>query len=89
MQTCILDGSLLYEPTAVYRRLGEAFGFPAYFGNNPDALWDALGDYAGEPIRVVWRDAARSAQLLGPQFAAIVGVLEKAAERGVLKLELS
>lgn len=89
MKICVLDGATLDDAAAIYRRLGEVFGFPDYFGDNPDALWDALGDYAGEPVTVVWRDAARSAERLGPQFAAIVAVLQKAAAEGMLTLEMA
>lgn len=89
MKTCVLDGSQLPDAAAVYAALARAFGLPAYFGNNPDALWDALGDHAGEPVGVVWRDAARSAKLLGPDFDAIVAVLQRAATLGMLKFELS
>jgi RNAse (barnase) inhibitor barstar len=89
MKTCVLDGARLDDAAAVYRGLGEAFGFPPYFGNNPDALWDALGDYGGEPVRVVWRDAAHSAARLGPHFVAILAVLQKAAADGLLTLELA
>ncbi len=88
MKRCVLDGSRLTTMEAVYRALGEAFRFPQYFGNNPDALWDALGDYSGEPVAIVWRDAARSADLLGPGFAQIVTVLQRAAADGMVTLEL-
>ena len=89
MKKCVLDGSRLANTEAVYRTLGEAFSFPQYFGNNPDALWDALGDYSGEPVAIVWRDAARSAGLLGPGFAQIVTVLQRAAAEGMVTLELA
>lgn len=89
MKTCVLDGSRLSDTAALYRELGAAFRFPAHFGNNPDALWDALGESSGEPVAVVWRDAARSAERLGPDYAAILAVLQKAAEGGVLTLELA
>jgi len=88
MKRCTLDGTRLADATAVYKKLGRAFGFPAYFGNNPDALWDALGDYRGEKVTVVWRGAARSAETLGPAFAQICSVLERAAAAGMLTLEL-
>lgn len=89
MKTCILNGSCLRDAAAVHAALARSFGFPTYFGNNPDALWDALGDYSGEPVAVVWRDAARSAELLGPDFDAIVAVLQRAATLGMLKFELA
>jgi RNAse (barnase) inhibitor barstar len=88
MKTCILDGSALPDAAAVYRQLGEAVRAPAYFGNNPDALWDAITEYS-EPIEIVWRNSARSAALLGPRFDEIVAVLQRAAEDGMLKFELA
>jgi RNAse (barnase) inhibitor barstar len=89
MKQCVLDGSRLPDAAAVYGVLARSFGFPAYFGNNPDALWDALGDYGGELVAVVWHDAARSAELLGPDFDAIVAVLQRAGTLGMLKFELA
>jgi RNAse (barnase) inhibitor barstar len=89
MKRCVLDGSRLTDAASVYRALAGGFRFPEYFGNNPDALWDALGEYGGEPVEIVWRNAARSAELLGAHFEQIVAVLQKAAADGVLTLELA
>jgi RNAse (barnase) inhibitor barstar len=88
MKTCVLDGSRL-DDAAVYRELGLVFRFPPHFGNNPDALWDALGDYSGEPAAVVWRNADRSAERLGADFPRILAVLQKAAENGLVTLKLA
>ena len=89
MKECVLNGSRLPNAAAVYTALAQSFAFPSYFGNNPDALWDALGDYAGEAVAITWHDAARSAELLGPQFDQIVAVLQRAATLGMLKFELA
>lgn len=89
MKRCVLDGSRLPDVAAVYRALAGGFRFPEYFGNNPDALWDALAEYGGEPIEIVWRNATRSAELFGPHFEQIVAVLQKAAADGLLTLELA
>jgi RNAse (barnase) inhibitor barstar len=88
MKKCVLDGSRLPDAAAVYRELAQRLGFPCHFGHNPDALWDALGERSGEPVAVVWRDAARSAELLGPRFDEIVAVLQRAATLGMLTFEL-
>lgn len=89
MKECILDGHRLPDAAAVYRELSRQLEFPAHFGANPDALWDALGEQGGEPVTVVWRDAARSAELLGPRFDEIVAVLRRAATLGMLRFELA
>jgi RNAse (barnase) inhibitor barstar len=88
MRRCLLDGSRLDDTAAIYRELGRAFRVPPHFGNNPDALWDAIGEYGGEPVAVVWQNAARSAERLGPDFPRIVAVLQQAAEKGLVTLEL-
>ena len=88
MKTCILDGADLPDAAAVYRKLGEALHAPAYFGNNPDALWDAISEYGGEPIEIVWWNSARSTERLGPVFDDIVAVLQRAAKENRIKLRL-
>jgi len=88
IKSCILDGAALADAAAVYRALGDALGAPAYFGHNPDALWDAIGDYHGEPVEIVWRHSAQSAARLGRAFDDIVAVLQRAEERGRIKLRL-
>jgi RNAse (barnase) inhibitor barstar len=86
MKEVILDGSRLADPYEVYDALAAAFRLPEYFGKNPDALWDALGDYAGEPVTIIWRGAARFAG--HPHFTQILAVLERAAAKGMLTVEL-
>jgi RNAse (barnase) inhibitor barstar len=88
MKTCVLDGATLTGAAAVYRKLGEAFGAPDYFGHNPDALWDAITEYHGEPVEIVWRHAAQSKARLGPEYERVVAVLQRAAEQGRIKLRL-
>jgi ribonuclease inhibitor len=88
MKSCVLDGSDLPDAAAVYRKLGEALHAPTYFGNNPDALWDAITEYDGEGIEIVWRNSARSTERLGPVFDDIVAVLRRAAKVGRIKLRL-
>jgi len=89
MKSCILDGATLPDAAAVYRKLGEALHAPSHFGNNPDALWDLISEHSGEPIEIVWRNAAQSAALLGPRYKDIVRVLERAAAHGRIKLQLT
>jgi ribonuclease inhibitor len=88
MKSWVLDGATLPDTAAVYRKLGEAFGAPDYFGHNPDALWDAITEYGGEPIEIVWHNAARSRARLGPQYEQIIGALRRAAADGQIKLRL-
>ena len=86
MKSCTLDGASIADVAAAYRELGALFDAPGYFGNNSDALWDAITEYSGEPVEIVWLGAARSAELLGQRFREIITVLEAAAAEGRLKL---
>jgi RNAse (barnase) inhibitor barstar len=88
IKSCVIDGAVLRDAAAVYRKLGEAFTAPAYFGHNPDALWDAVTEYHGEPIDIVWRHSAQSAARLGKHFDDIVAVLERAAAERRIKIQL-
>jgi len=88
MKSCTLDGASIADVAAAYRELGAVFDAPGYFGNNSDALWDAITEYSGEPVEIVWLRSARSAEVLGPRFAEIVTVLREAAAEGRLKLRL-
>src|SRR4051812_3023866 len=89
MKRCILDGAKLQDAAEVYRRLVTDLGFPAHFGRNPDALWDVLTERRTEPVEIVWRNSARSAERLGPAFYRIVAVLKRAAAAALVKLEIS
>ena len=88
MKHCILDGAELADADAVYREIAAAFGFAAYFGNNLDALWDALSEPGLAKRELTWRNSAISAQRLGAQFDTIVAVLKRAVAGGLLTLRL-
>jgi RNAse (barnase) inhibitor barstar len=84
----VLDGAALADAAAVYRALGELLGAPHYFGHNPDALWDAISEYHGEPVEIVWRNSAQSAARLGRGFDDVVAVLRRATADRRIKLRL-
>ncbi len=88
MRRCVLDGAVLRDAGEVYREIAAALRFPAYFGNNPDALWDALGDMSGEAVEIVWLASERSRAVMGDGFEQIVAVLKTAAEKDLLTLSL-
>jgi RNAse (barnase) inhibitor barstar len=88
MKRCILDGDALTDVVDIYRQLGATFDAPEHFGNNPDALWDLLTEYAGEHVQVTWRNSARSRTRFGADFEATAAVLRKGAAEGLLVLRL-
>lgn len=43
---------------ALHRRIRKTFGFPDYYGENWDAMWDCLTDVFLQPVQrhIVWKD---------------------------------
>ena len=48
----IVDFSEVKYCSEIHEILMKAFDFPAYYGKNPDALWDCLTDLAGRHNKV-------------------------------------
>jgi RNAse (barnase) inhibitor barstar len=84
----MLDGKTLTGAADVYEAIGAAIGVPSWFGNNPDALWDALNDRGPSDLQVVWRDAAQSAARLDAVYERLVAVLRAADDEGLLSFRI-
>ena len=78
-----LDTAGVEDKAAFLDRAAEAFGFPAWFGRNWDALRDSLGDVRAERGTLVlwdgWDAFARSDE--EPFAVALELVRERAEER--------
>ena len=44
MEKIILDGAKMTDKTAAHEHIAERMGFPQWYGNNLDALWDMLSE---------------------------------------------
>lgn len=76
-----LDGSAICSIEDVYDVLDRALDFGPYFGRNSDALWDSLTFDVARPLRLVWREHAKSRDALGVEsFNQIVGVFDAVVE---------
>lgn len=74
-----LDGAGAGTRREVLVALGEALGFPGWYGANLDALWDCLRDLV-DPVVLVWDDWATAAGSDPDGFASVVRVLVERAE---------
>lgn len=53
MKNIILDGAKMTDRAAAYAHIAYELDFPAYFGNNLDALWDLLSTYGEAEVRLI------------------------------------
>lgn len=82
----VLDGRRLKEKEGVHKYLKRKFHFPAYYGNNLDALHDCLTEISDD-TKVVVR-YARSVRGEGGYGEKILEVLGDSAEESAhLKVE--
>jgi len=75
-----VDGWTHQGGREVLTAIGEALGFPDYYGRNLDALWDCLTDLA-EPTVLLWDGWGTLAHEDRETFTKAVGVLSERAAR--------
>jgi ribonuclease inhibitor len=63
--TIQLLGTEMTTRQALHAHLKERLGFPDYYGENLDALWDCLRADVDLPITIQWLDFSNSQRALG------------------------
>lgn len=87
VRVCRLDGRQRSKH-AILSRLASELHFPAHFGNNLDALNDALAIDTAGPIRIEWRITKSASAALGADLPSIIEAIDNAAsERSDLDFE--
>ncbi|MFA1822840.1 barstar family protein [Virgibacillus oceani] len=79
MRQVILDGTKIQGKGTVHSYLKEQLNLQAYYGNNLDALWDALSTHA-EPLEIEFIHHEQMMAQLGNYGKAVLQVFEDAAE---------
>ena len=88
MKTVKIDLRRLRRIASAQRRIQEAFGFPAYYGRNLDALHDMLCAI-DEPTHVVLVTGAHRAGELAAYLPRLERVLgDSAQENGLVTYEM-
>lgn len=85
----LLDTSAVETVDDFYGEVRAAWGLPPWFGDNLDALFDALRDAVDGPSVLIW-DGSRAVERVGGSLAAdVVRVLrDTVAESGVFAVIL-
>lgn len=77
----ILDGRKMTDKQTLHAYLKEQCGFPEYYGNNLDALYDVLTDRE-EPLEIKLENAQELKERLCGYGEAFIETLEDAAAGG-------
>ena len=77
MRELLLDAETLYTRAQAHDALAKAFGFPADYGRNLDALYDLLTAYS--PARLTLRHAEMLVVHMGNYGELLLRVLADAA----------
>lgn len=89
MNTVTIDGRRTRTLADFYRQAREHLNLDEDFGDNLDALRDALTTDVPGPVKIRWRHTGRARRALGKDFERLLAVLEGAAqERGDLLLRV-
>lgn len=76
----IIEGETIKNKQELYSFLKEHLQFPAYYGNNLDALWDCLKDFSAVPLTIEWRNFNTSKNFIGDYADKVAAVLEEAQQ---------
>lgn len=79
MKSVVLDAQSLESRETLHATLAKALDFPAWYGNNLDALFDCLTTLSEETTLMLPNEATLSA-LLGPYGPRFLHVCQAAAE---------
>jgi RNAse (barnase) inhibitor barstar len=73
-------GTAIRNEATFFLEVERAFALPEGFGRNWDAFTDALGDYGGPRLAVLWADSDQSLAADVQAFLDAVLALDRAAE---------
>ncbi len=93
MKEIIIDFSKCKYPMDLHNELREQLGFPEWYGNNLDALWDMLTGYIETPvnIKIVYKPETKQSENLKEGIDDIIEVFkdaEKEYEEIIINCEL-
>ncbi|SFX09865.1 ribonuclease inhibitor [Thermoactinomyces sp. DSM 45891] len=77
MRDIVIDGKDIMTISHLHKLLKEKLGFPDYYGENLDALWDCLTGYI-EPTALQWLNFQDSFENLSDEVEEVVVVMREA-----------
>lgn len=74
-----LNGKFMTDKEQTHRYLKQEFNFPAYYGNNLDALWDCLTDIM-EETTIILKNEQSLKDNLGQYGEQIISIFQELEE---------
>ena len=68
MKRVKIQGKKISNEKELHKFLKKELGFPDYYGENLDALWDCLTDLLPEEVIIEWFDFSESRKRFGIRF---------------------
>ena len=75
-----IDGEEILSEADFHVKIASNLNFPAYYGQNLDALWDVLSCDLERPLLLVWRNSELSKREMPAEFARIVSLLNRVVQ---------
>ncbi|NLR76975.1 barstar family protein [Leeia aquatica] len=72
-----IDGEHITSDVNFHRAISKAFDLSSYYGNNLDALWDALSTDIERPVLLIWNNSSISKNAMPADFDRIIKVLRR------------
>ncbi len=67
----ILEGKTIHSESDFHHQIAALLDFPAFYGENLNALWDLMTGHTDTNIHLIWKDSDDSRQYLGESFKDI------------------
>jgi ribonuclease inhibitor len=71
-----INGQNIESELDFHREIARSLGFPSWYGNNLDALWDMLTGHIDTNVIMTWKNHNLSRVRLGSDFDKILSVFE-------------
>nr|1X1W_D Chain D, Barstar [Bacillus amyloliquefaciens]1X1W_E Chain E, Barstar [Bacillus amyloliquefaciens]1X1W_F Chain F, Barstar [Bacillus amyloliquefaciens] len=82
MKKAVINGEQIRSISDLHQTLKKELALPEYYGENLDALWDALTGWVEYPLVLEWRQFEQSKQLTENGAESVLQVFREAKAAG-------
>jgi ribonuclease inhibitor len=79
MKEIMIYGEALANAEQLHQQLAKQLSFPAWYGNNLDALWDMLEGWIELPVLIRYECVTAPGAEVQPEIEAVLALLDEAS----------